>query len=121
MSKDDEGRRLGHHITPGRGWRWQEFGGRLMLVTAGGGSDVVLSGGRDALQIMTCDADGRLVKFKPDSPLGLALAALPDLVHLLRDIVARDDRPYQLPRIRAVLAEAGLLESGGCSPAQQEK
>ena len=113
MGKDCEGRIAGHHITPGRGWRWQDFGGCTMLVTAGGGADVVLSipkaTPRPDSSIKTCEPGGRLVPFKPDSPLGKLLESVPDLVFALRDVLEFNDRPRQLPLIEAALAKAGLL------------
>jgi hypothetical protein len=86
MARDSEGRIAGHHITPGTGWRWQNFGDRLMLVTDGGGADVVMSFGAPGAkkplgQVMTCAPDGRLVPLTPDSPVGRLLVALPDLIH----------------------------------------
>lgn len=104
MAKDDIGRIAGHHITPGRGWRWQEFGGRMMLVTDGGGADVVLS----MPGAKTCDPDGRLVSFLPNSPLGRALAELPLMANALRDFEKFNDRPRQLIEVRGILERAGL-------------
>jgi hypothetical protein len=108
MTKEKEGRLAGHHITPGLGWRWQQFGPSMMLVTDGGGADVVLSGGRDGLKLTTCGPDGVMIKFQPDSPLGMAIAAIPTLVDALRDLLEYNDRPRQLKLIREALAAAGL-------------
>jgi len=112
MSRNQEGRAAGHHITPGQGWRWQKFGDKLMLVTDGGGADVVLSarhmgGGR--VELTTCSPDGRMIPLLADSPLGLALAALPDLVAIARDCLNLNDRPRQLPLLEAALRKGGLL------------
>lgn len=117
MGKYCEGRVEGHHITPGRGWRWQQFGGRLMLVTDGGGADVVLSFPVKSdkpvppgeLMAMTCNPEGHLIPFVVDSPLGMLLEAVPDLVFALRDVRTLNDRPRQIPMIEAALAKAGLL------------
>jgi hypothetical protein len=109
MGKDCEGRVAGHHLTPGRGWRWQKFGDRLMLVTDGGGSDVVLSLiGPRAAKLATCSPDGLMRALTADHPLARLLEALPDLAGLALEIEARDDRPHYLPRLRAALAKAGL-------------
>lgn len=106
------------------GWRWQHFGGKLMLVTDGGGATVVLSG--DAKGLLTCSAEGRLERFNSEHPLAIALTALPELVELVRDIAARDDRPHYLPRLRAILDRLGLDPAGETTgpergvPADQE-
>lgn len=112
MGKHHEGRLAGHHITPGLGWRWQEFGGKLMLVTDGGGADVVLTGrhrGGGAFDFVTCDPSGRLIALKADNPLAIALTALPDLVDAARDCLRFNDRPRQLPLLEAALRQGGLL------------
>lgn len=113
MSRDCEGRLAGHHITPGTGWRWQKFGDRMMLVTDGGGADVVMSfgapGAKNPLGVMTCDPTGRLVPLTPDSAVGRLLEALPDLVHFVRDFVQLNDRPRQHADAIAALDKAGLI------------
>jgi hypothetical protein len=114
MARDSEGRIAGHHITPGTGWRWQNFGDRLMLVTDGGGADVVMSFGAPGAkkplgQVMTCAPDGRLVPLTPDSPVGRLLVALPDLIHFARDFVQLNDRPRQHADAIAALDKAGLI------------
>lgn len=111
MSKGQAGRIAGHHCTPGQGWRWQEFGGRAMLVTDGGGADVVLSArhkGGGLCELITCGPDGLIAVLKPDSPMGRLLECVADLVELGRDIRDRDDRPTYLPRLRALLDQMGV-------------
>lgn len=111
MGKNCAGRLAGHHITPGQGWRWQKFGDRLMLVTDGGGADVVLSirgAGHGASALATCGRDGVMQPLSPDHPLAVVLAELPAMVDLLRDLRDRNDRPRQLPQIEALLERAGL-------------
>ena len=112
VSKGQAGRIAGHHLTPGQGWRWQKFGDAMMLVTDGGGADVVLScrhkgGGR--AELITCDPAGHMVALSPEGPLGALLAALPELAEVALDICARDDRPSYRPRLEAALRKAGLL------------
>lgn len=111
MGKDCEGRQAGHHLTPGRGWRWQQFGDRLMLVTDGGGADVVLSiaGKPQAPKLATCGPDGVMRPLAPDHPLARLLESVPDLVAIAREIEAQDDRPRYLPRLRDALQKAGLF------------
>lgn len=112
MSRNQEGRAAGHHITPGQGWRWQKFGDKLMLVTDGGGTDVVLSvsaGGRDKGALTTCSPDGVMIPLTPDHPLARLLAAVPDLVAIARDCLNLNDRPRQLPLLEAALEKGGLL------------
>ncbi len=105
MAKDDIGRVAGHHITPGRGWRWQQFGGQMMLVTDGGGADIVLSipGAR------TCAPNGTMIPFVSDSPLGRVLAEVPLMADALGDFIRFNDRPRQLVEVRGVLERAGLI------------
>lgn len=111
MSRDQAGRMAGHHITPGQGWRWQKFGDRLMLVTDGGGADVVLSvapaGGAKG-SLITCGPDGRMIPIEPDSPLAILLAGIPALVDAARTIRDHNDRPRYLPQLTAALDAAGL-------------
>ena len=113
MGTTKEGRVAGHHITPGLGWRWQEFGGKLMLVTDGGGADVVLTvaqlGARAPWALVSCSPRGTIERITADHPLAIALAAFPDLVTIGRDICARNDRPRQLPALEEALRRGGLL------------
>ncbi len=111
MGKDCEGRVAGHHVTPGRGWRWQKFGDRLMLVTDGGGADVVLSGrhrGGGNFDFITCGPNGNMTPLTPESPIGVLLAGVPALIDVLRLIRDRDDRPHYMPRLIEALEAAGL-------------
>lgn len=112
MSKGQAGRIAGHHCTPGQGWRWQVFGGRMMLVTDGGGADVVLSmrdKGRGQLELITCGPDGVIEQIKPDTPMGRLLEAMAEIVDVARDIHASDDCPTYHPRLTAALTKAGVL------------
>lgn len=64
-------------------WRWQEFGGRMMLVTDGGGAKVVLA--PDAhFGIVTRGPQGILIPIAGDTSLGKFLAAVPAIVEASR-------------------------------------
>lgn len=114
MSRDQAGRMAGHHITPGQGWRWQKFGDRVMLVTDGGGADVVLSireqrvSGRMQPALATCSPDGVMVPLTADHPLARLLAGIPAIVEVAQLIRDRNDRPLYHPKLCAALEAAGL-------------
>lgn len=113
MGKISEGRLAGHHITPGQGWRWQYFGSREMLVTDGGGADVVLSArhvGQGRVQLITCGSDGLIKPVTSDTPMGRLLVGIPAIVAVARDFVDYNDRPRQLAMVESAFRIAGLAE-----------
>lgn len=71
------------------GWRWQSFGGQLMLVTDGGGAKVVLGAekvGKFA-HINTRDpATGVLRVLKADDEAAKLIAAAPDLLEAMKRV-----------------------------------
>lgn len=84
----------------------------MMLVTDGGGADVVLSVAAPRAgfgHMITCGQDGVMQMVTPESPMGRLLVAMADIVDVARDIHARDDRPTYHPRLTAALAKAGVL------------
>lgn len=113
MGKNCEGRLAGHHITPGQGWRWQSFGPRFMLVTDGGGADVVLSArhfGAGRTELINCGSDGMIQPITAESPMGRLLVGIPAIVAVARDFVDYNDRPRQLAMVESALRIAGLAE-----------
>ncbi len=64
-----------------RDWRWQDFGSGMMLVTQTGGAKVVLSAEKGPL--FTRDAEGYLCPILATSPVGMAVAASPQLLRAL--------------------------------------
>lgn len=96
------------------GWVWAVIGNDIMLVTRSGGSKVVLASGHSGRSIkpalMVRVSAGRLAPLTDGNhPLAKLLAVVPNMVEVLRDILELDDRPRQLPMIRAALIEGGLL------------
>lgn len=81
-------------------WLWREMGGEMILVTAHGGARVVIAPPSSmrrqppAIMVPTAqDGGGHVLRpIKPDHPIAIALAALPDMAKALR---ALSDRTLQ--------------------------
>jgi hypothetical protein len=62
------------------GWRWQAFGGRWLLVTDGGGEQVILSAAHHS-SLWTRDLEtGMLRNISPTDRVARMLAATPDVL-----------------------------------------
>lgn len=102
-------------------WRFQSFGGELMLVTDGNGGKVVLAvapAGPNKGSMTARDTDGRLTPLRADHPVGRFLMAMPALVEAVRlaghirpeNWNDGDDRAmiWVYERLDAALAAAGV-------------
>lgn len=63
-------------------------------------------GGETPIFMLRDDIGDFMADDERDSNLRAA-AMLPRMIRLLRDLVARDDRPHYLPQAREILAELG--------------